>query len=91
MQKPDNNEEQEAFFEFFDTLKIDPVTQKVYPEQDEPDEDDRTSLSDAVDEMIIDAIKTALIEHNHNRTKAAKCLGISRENLIYRLKTLKIF
>jgi len=39
-----------------------------------------------IDDLERDAIRTALSDHGHNRTRAAKALGISRRTLIYRLR-----
>ncbi|MDX9978733.1 MAG: sigma-54 dependent transcriptional regulator [Lentisphaeria bacterium] len=39
-----------------------------------------------IDELEREAIRKALREHGHNRTRAAAALGISRRTLIYRLR-----
>ncbi len=39
-----------------------------------------------IEDLERDAIRNALRDHGHNRTRAAKALGISRRTLIYRLR-----
>ena len=72
-------EEQDTFFELFETwTEALPVPEEY-------------CLDDDVDDFIIDKIKDALLEHNGNQTKASKCLGIKRTTLIAKCKTLNIF
>jgi DNA-binding NtrC family response regulator len=42
--------------------------------------------SKTIEDLEREAIERALREHDHNRTRAAKALGISRRTLIYRLR-----
>ena len=72
-------EEQNTFFEMFDTW-----TEALPVPED-------YCLDDDIDNFIIDKIKEALIEHNGNQTKASKCLGIKRTTLIAKCKKLNIF
>lgn len=77
---PSNNEEQQALFELFDEMN------KANAERNSA-----KSLSDEVDDFIIDKVKDALIQENWNQTKASNCLGIKRTTLIAMCKRLKIF
>lgn len=72
-------EEQDTFFELFDTW-TEPLP---VPEE--------YCLDDDVEDFIIDKIKEALIEHNGNQTRASKRLGIKRTTLIAKCKKLNIF
>ena len=72
-------EEQNTFFEMFDTW-----TEALPVPED-------YCLDDDIDNFIIDKIKEALIEHNGNQTKASKRLGIKRTTLIAKCKKLNIF
>lgn len=73
-------EEQDIFFEMFDSWGSEPLP---VPQEYCLDKD--------VDSFIIDKIKEALIEHNGNQTKASNCLGIKRTTLIAKCKKLNIF
>jgi len=56
-----------------------------------PQEDIKpTSLPQEVEQLELDLIEGAMSVANKNRTKAAKALGISRENLIYKLKKYEL-
>lgn len=77
---PSNNEEQQALFELFDEMNKTETNRKS-----------AKSLSDEVDDFIIDKVKDALIQENWNQTKASNCLGIKRTTLIAMCKRLKIF
>jgi transcriptional regulator with PAS, ATPase and Fis domain len=46
----------------------------------------QTGPTKTIEDMEREAIERALQEHGHNRTRAAKALGISRRTLIYRLR-----
>jgi len=72
-------EEQDTFFEMFDTW-----TEALPVPED-------YCLDNDIDNFIIDKIKEALIEHNGNQTKASKRLGIKRTTLIAKCKKLNIF
>ena len=72
-------EEQDTFFELFDTWS------EALPVPEE------YCLDNDIDNFIIDKIKEALIEHNGNQTKASKRLGIKRTTLIAKCKKLNIF
>ena len=72
-------EEQDTFFELFDTWSEPLPVPEEY------------CLDDDVEDFIIDRIKEALIEHNGNQTKASKRLGIKRTTLIAKCKKLNIF
>lgn len=77
--KSQQMEEQDTFFELFETwTEALPVPEEY-------------CLDDDVDDFIIDKIKDALKEHNGNQTKASKCLGIKRTTLIAKCKKLNIF
>tara|TARA_A200000159_G_scaffold141161_2_gene143800 strand:- start:45 stop:269 length:225 start_codon:yes stop_codon:yes gene_type:complete len=43
-------------------------------------------LNDSISNLEKEMITNAMYESSNNKTVAAKCLGISRENLIYKLK-----
>jgi transcriptional regulator with PAS, ATPase and Fis domain len=47
-------------------------------------------LNDSISSLEKEMITNAMYESSNNRTVAAKCLGISRENLIYKLKKYKL-
>ena len=72
-------EEQDTFFELFDTWSEPLPVPEEY------------CLDNDIDNFIIDKIKEALIEHNGNQTKASECLGIKRTTLIAKCKKLNIF
>ena len=72
-------EEQDTFFELFDTWSEPLPVPEEY------------CLANDIDNFIIDKIKEALIEHNGNQTKASECLGIKRTTLIAKCKKLNIF
>ena len=73
-------EEQDTFFEMFDSWVAEPLP---VPQE--------YCLDDDIDNFIIDKIKEALIEHNGNQTRASKRLGIKRTTLIAKCKKLNIF
>jgi len=77
--KPQQIEEQDTFFELFDTW-TEPLP---VPEE--------YCLDNDIDNFIIDKIKEALIEHNGNQTIASNHLGIKRTTLIAKCKKLNIF
>ena len=72
-------EEQDTFFELFDTWSEPLPVPEEY------------CLDNDIDNFIIDKIKEALREHNGNQTKASECLGIKRTTLIAKCKKLNIF
>jgi len=72
-------EEQDTFFELFDTWSEPLPVPEEY------------CLDDDVEDFIIDKIKEALLEHNGNQTKASERLGIKRTTLIAKCKKLNIF
>jgi len=72
-------EEQDTFFDLFDTWTEALPVPKEY------------CLDNDVEEFIIDKVKDALIQENWNQTKASKRLGIKRTTLIAKCKKLKIF
>ena len=72
-------QEQDTFFELFDTWSEPLPVPEEY------------CLDNDIDNFIIDKIKEALIEHNGNQTKASECLGIKRTTLIAKCKKLNIF
>ena len=72
-------EEQDTFFEFFDTW-TEPLP---VPEE--------YCLDNDVEDFIIDKVKDALIQENWNQTKASERLGIKRTTLIAKCKKLNIF
>ena len=49
------------------------------------------TLKQCVEDLERSMIQQALNLHNHNRTRAAKDLGISRELLFYKMKKYKIY
>lgn len=70
-------EEQNALHEIFDIM---------WPVEETPP----PKLPDEVIMLEKSMIRGALNDCGQNRTKAAKRLGISRENLIYKIKKYKI-
>lgn len=72
-------EEQDTFFEMFDTWTEALPVPKEY------------CLDNDVEDFIIDKVKDALMQENWNQTKASKRLGIKRTTLIAKCKKLKIF
>ena len=72
-------QEQDTFFELFDTWSEPLPVPEEY------------CLDNDIDNFIIDKIKEALIEHNGNQTKASERLGIKRTTLIAKCKKLNIF
>lgn len=67
--------EQQALYEVFSC---------IWPTDSE--EDTPPKLTAEVEELEKSMIKNALAVEDQNKTKAAKRLGISRENLIYKIK-----
>lgn len=51
---------------------------------------DDNTLPMEITRLEKDMIERAMLYHDQNRTRAAKDLGISRENLIYKLKKYKL-
>ena len=66
--------EQQALYEVFSC---------IWPSDSE---DTPPKLTAEVEELEKSMIKNALAIEDQNKTKAAKRLGISRENLIYKIK-----
>jgi transcriptional regulator with PAS, ATPase and Fis domain len=71
-------EEQDYFYNMFD---------EMWPTDGLPV---KSKLNDEITELETRLIIGAMVYASSNKTKAAKELGISRENLIYKLKKLKI-
>jgi transcriptional regulator with PAS, ATPase and Fis domain len=56
----------------------------------DPEEETPPKLTAEVEELEKSMIQSALEVENQNRTRAAERLGISRENLIYKIKKYKL-
>ena len=71
-------DEQDYFYNMFDEMW--PMDESTI----------KSKLNDEITELETRLITGAMVYASNNKTKAAKELGISRENLIYKLKKLKI-
>ena len=72
-----NLEEQKALWDIFD---------ECWPQ----DNIEPSTLPQEVEQLELNLIEGAMSVANKNRTKVAKALGISRENLIYKLRKYEL-